>query len=139
MLYDQAQLVQVYLDASLCSHDPLFATVARETLDYVLRDMTDPEGGFYSAEDADSPRPEDPEESGEGAFYVWTKKEIDGALGGDAPVFNEYFGVEEAGNAPFDPQHEFTGRNILYRRGAVDSIARRFGISQEEMLPGSRP
>jgi len=113
MLYDQAQLVQAYLDASRCSQDPLFPAVARETLDYVLRDMTDPEGGFYSAEDADSPRPERPEESGEGAFYVWTKKEIDDALEGDARLFSEYFGVEGAGNAPVDPQHEFTGRNIL--------------------------
>ncbi len=134
MLYDQAQLVQVYLDASLCSVDPLFPAVARETLDYVLRDMTDPEGGFYSAEDADSPRPERPEESGEGAFYVWTKKEIDEALDGDAPLFDEHFGVEEKGNAPFDPQQEFTGRNILYRRGSLDATARRFGISPEETL-----
>ena len=134
MLYDQAQLVQAYLDASRCSQDPLFPAVARETLDYVLRDMTDPEGGFYSAEDADSPRPERPEESGEGAFYVWTKKEIDDALEGDARLFSEYFGVEGAGNAPVDPQHEFTGRNILYRRSTVDSTASRFGISGEEML-----
>ncbi|HEX7574058.1 MAG TPA: thioredoxin domain-containing protein, partial [Bacteroidota bacterium] len=134
MLYDQAQLVQAYLDASLCSRDPFFPAVARETLDYVLRDMTDPEGGFYSAEDADSPRPERPEESGEGAFYVWTKKEIDDALEGDAQLFSEYFGVEEAGNAPVDPQHEFTGRNILYRRGTVDSTASRFGISPDETL-----
>jgi uncharacterized protein YyaL (SSP411 family) len=134
MLYDQAQLVQAYLDASLCSPDPLFPTVARETLDYVLRDMTDAEGGFYSAEDADSPRPELPEESGEGAFYVWTRKEIDDALAGDAPLFNEYFGVEEGGNAPFDPQHEFTGRNILYRCSSLDAAAHMFGISREETL-----
>ena len=134
MLYDQAQLVEAYLDASLCSQDPVFRAVARETLDYVLRDMTDPEGGFYSAEDADSPRPERPEESGEGAFYVWTKKEIDDALEGDAQLFSEYFGVEGAGNVPVDPQHEFTGRNILYRRGTVDSTANQFGISREETL-----
>ena len=134
MLYDQAQLVQAYIDAWLCSREPVFSAVARETLDYVLRDMTDPEGGFYSAEDADSPRPEQPGESGEGAFYVWTKKEIDDALDGDAELFSDYFGMEEAGNAPFDPQHEFTGRNILYRRGTVDSTADRFGISPGETL-----
>jgi hypothetical protein len=134
MLYDQAQLVQAYLDASLCSPEPMFPAVARETLDYVLRDMTDPGGGFYSAEDADSLRPEAQEESGEGAFYVWTKSEIDAALGSDAPLFNDHFGVEEEGNAPFDPQHEFTGRNILYRRGTVKSIADKFRISQEESL-----
>jgi len=131
MLYDQAQLVQVYLDAWLCTKDPRLAAVARETLDYVLRDMTDPEGGFYSAEDADSPRPELPEESGEGAFYVWTKNEVEGALGDEAPLFSEYFGVEEGGNAPVDPQHEFTDRNILYRRAALEDLARGLGISPE--------
>jgi len=134
MLYDQAQLVQAYIDAWLCTREPLFATVVRETLDYVLREMTDPEGGFYSAEDADSPRPDQPGESGEGAFYVWTKKEIDDALGDDAPLFNEYFGVEEGGNALADPQHEFTGRNILYRHSADDVIAGRFGIGRQEAL-----
>jgi hypothetical protein len=133
MLYDQAQLVHVYLDAWLCSGEPLCAAVAGETLDYVLRDMTDPEGGFYSAEDADSPRPEAPEESGEGAFYIWTKKEIDAALGPDARMFGEFFGVEETGNAPSDPQHEFTGRNILYRPVSADVIAERFGINRAEL------
>ncbi len=132
MLYDQAQLVQVYIDAWLCTREPLFSSVARETLEYVLRDMTAPEGGFYSAEDADSPRPDDPDESGEGAFYVWTKKEIDGALGPDAPLFDECFGVEDGGNAPFDPGHEFTGRNILYARLSPEAVANRFGISPEE-------
>jgi uncharacterized protein YyaL (SSP411 family) len=132
MLYDQAQLVQAYIDAWLCTREPSFQEVARETLEYVLRDMTDPEGGFYSAEDADSPRPEQPDESGEGAFYVWTKKQIDDALGGDAPLFEECFGVEESGNAPSDPQHEFTGRNILYRRESPEAVARRSGIRPEE-------
>jgi uncharacterized protein len=134
MLYDQAQLVQAYIDTWLCSGEPLYAAVARETLDYVLRDMNDAGGGFYSAEDADSPRPEAPEESGEGAFYVWTKKEIDAALGPDARIFGDYFGVEEPGNAQSDPQHEFTGRNILYRPVSPDVIGRRYGISREELV-----
>ena len=132
MLYDQAQLVQAYLDAWLCTGEPSFPEVARETLEYVLRDMTGSEGGFYSAEDADSPRPEHLEESGEGAFYVWTKNEIDKALGGEAPLFEECFGVEESGNVSSDPQREFTGRNILYRRESPDDAARRSGISPAE-------
>ena len=134
MLYDQAQLVQVYIDAWLSSHDPLFSTIARRTLDYVLRDMTDAEGGFYSAEDADSPRPELPGESGEGAFYVWTKKEIEEALGADAPLFIECFGVEEGGNAPFDPQLEFTGRNILYARFTPEERAGEFRLSEADAV-----
>ncbi|HTY57570.1 MAG TPA: thioredoxin domain-containing protein, partial [Bacteroidota bacterium] len=91
-------------------------------------------GGFYSAEDADSPRPDLPGESGEGAFYIWTKKEIDDALGADAPLFNECFGVEEGGNAPFDPQLEFTGRNILYARFAPGERAAEFRLSAEEAV-----
>ncbi len=70
MLYDQAQLVSSYIDAYQITHDPFYADIARRTCDYVLRDMTSPEGGFYSAEDADS-------EGVEGKFYVWTRDEID--------------------------------------------------------------
>ena len=132
MLYDQAQLVQAYIGAWRCTHDPVFSTVARETLEYVLRDMTDPEGGFYSAEDADSPRPENPEESGEGAFYVWTHREIAEALKEDAPLFAGCFGVDETGNAPHDPQHEFTGRNILYVRSSPEAVAGRYGMNVGE-------
>src|SRR5947209_3195914 len=86
MLYDQAQLAVVYLDAFQIAHDPQMEAVARDILDYVARDMTSKEGGFFSAEDADSPVVAgvgDPghSQNAEGAFYVWTKKEIDDALG----------------------------------------------------------
>jgi len=114
MLYDQAQLAAVYCDAYALTHETLFAGAARETLEYVLRDMAHPEGGFFSAEDADSPRPSRPGEQGEGAFYVWGKSEIDRLLGSGAPLFNERFGVRGEGNAPFDPGGEFAGLNILY-------------------------
>src|SRR3954464_8080770 len=71
MLYDQAQLACAYLDAYQITRDPFFAAVARDTLDYVLRDMTGPEGQFYSAEDADSAvDPARPRDKSEGAFYV---------------------------------------------------------------------
>jgi len=115
MLYDQAQLVQTYLEAFQLTGDPLFSTVAGETLDYVLRDMVTPEGGFTSAEDADSPRYDNPRESGEGAFYVWTRNEVMTLLGADGSFVCDHFGVEEEGNAPSDPQQEFIGQNILYR------------------------
>src|SRR5262249_30343730 len=77
MLYDQAQLVVSYLETFQITHDPALAGNARRTLDYVMRDMTASEGGFYSAEDADSViDPANPELKGEGAFYIWSAEEI---------------------------------------------------------------
>ena len=88
MLYDQAQLVLAYLEAAQATGDGFYVAVAEDTLEYVLRDLTDPEGGFYSAEDADSVPPEHAADPGatkmEGAFYIWTDAEIGAALGGDA-------------------------------------------------------
>jgi len=101
MLYDQAQLAVAYLEARQLSSDEFYAEAARSTLDYVLRDMTGPGGGFYSAEDADSA-------GVEGAYYVWTKAEIDAVLGPDAEPFSRAYGVVEAGNS-----HEFPAQNIL--------------------------
>ena len=85
MLYDQAQLVLAYLEAAQATGEDFYATVAEDTLDYVLRDMTDAGGGFYSAEDADSVPPEQAGQPGahksEGAFYIWTDEEIGTLLG----------------------------------------------------------
>ena len=110
MLYDNAQLAGVYLDAAQVSKDPEFLRVARETLDYVLRDLSHPEGGFYSAEDADSGEPKV-----EGAFYVWEKREIIAVLGPEAgEEFSRAYGVEPDGNAQADPHGEFEHKNILF-------------------------
>jgi uncharacterized protein len=115
MLYDQAQLAITYLEAFQITRDPLYAGIARDIFEYVLRDMTSPEGGFYSAEDADSPLPENPTEKGEGAFYVWTRPEIDAILGHPAAAsFCRRYGVETDGNVADDPHGEFQGKNILY-------------------------
>jgi hypothetical protein len=133
MLYDQAQLATAYLETYQKTRDPFYARVARETCDYVLRDLTDPEGGFYSAEDADSPLPGDREREGEGAFYVWTKREIDGVLGNDSGLFCFAYGVEEEGNVPFDPHGEFAGKNILYLPLTLETTAGRFNLSQAEL------
>ena len=131
MLYDQAQLASAYLDAFQITGEAEFAATARDILDYVRRDMTSPEGGFYSAEDADSPVAAGIGEPGhgknaEGAFYVWTKQEIDDALGEDAPIFSFHYGVEEKGNAPAgaDPHGEFVGKNILIERHSLAETAR---------------
>ncbi len=121
MLYDQAQLAVSYLEAFQVTHQSRFANVARGIFDYVLRDMTDAAGAFYSAEDADSPDPENPSHSGEGAFYIWRQSEIQNLLGADAAEFCKYFGVQEYGNVANDPQGEFVARNILYR--PIDAAA----------------
>jgi hypothetical protein len=115
MLYDQAQLAISYLEAFQLSGDETFAAAARDIFAYVLRDLRDPEGGFYSAEDADSPNPEDPGHSGEGAFYIWSWDEIQRLLGIEtAAIFARHYGVEPGGNVEADPQGEFVHRNILF-------------------------
>src|SRR6202048_2479209 len=99
MLYDQAQLVSIYTEAYQITGDTLFARVVDETLGYLIRDLAAPEGGFYSAEDADSLPSADASEKKEGAFYVWTDSEIDAVLAPDESlVFRRSYGVEKAGN-----------------------------------------
>jgi uncharacterized protein YyaL (SSP411 family) len=101
--------------------------------------MTSKEGGFFSAEDADSPVAGlgDPghSETAEGAFYVWTQKEIDDALGDDAEMFDFHYGVQAHGNAPegSDPHDEFRGKNILIQRRTISETAARFKKSEEEI------
>jgi uncharacterized protein YyaL (SSP411 family) len=125
MLYDQAQLAVSYIEGHQLSGDRFYATAARGTLDYVLRDMTAPEGGFYSAEDADSViDPARPAVKGEGAYYVWTKTEIDAVLGRAlADRFIRQYGIEEGGNVREDPQDEFAGKNILSLAGPDGAAA----------------
>jgi uncharacterized protein YyaL (SSP411 family) len=135
MLYDQAQLAVAYLDAFQITQDRQFETVARDILDYIARDMTSKEGGFFSAEDADSLLEQDRPEHAEGAFYVWTKKEIDSVLGKDAEIFDFHYGVQPDGNAPegSDPQGEFTGKNILIERHSIADTAKHFKKSEDEI------
>jgi uncharacterized protein YyaL (SSP411 family) len=114
MLYDQSQLAISYLEAFQITQNPQFAETARRILRYVQRDLTHPDGGFYSAEDADSPDPDNPAHSGEGAFYIWKKAEIDALLSANSAVLCKHFGVEPEGNVENDPHAEFGGRNILY-------------------------
>jgi len=118
MLYDQAQLASAYLEAFQSTGDETLASVARDFFSYVLRDLTNPEGGFYSAEDADSPDPENPSHSGEGSFYIWRQREIEVVTGVDSALFCKHFGVEPEGNVEVDPHAEFHGRNILFQADA---------------------
>jgi len=106
MLYDNALLARAYLDAYKVTGDPMYRRITEETLDYVLREMTDPSGGFYSAQDADS-------EGEEGKFFVWTPQELVEVLGADdAETVADYYGVTDAGN--------FEGANILHVRKPGD-------------------
>jgi uncharacterized protein YyaL (SSP411 family) len=133
MLYDQAQLATSYLEAFQLTGDAQYADTARRIFDYVLRDMTDPGGGFYSAEDADSViDPAHPEHKGEGAFYIWSAEEIRKIAGDAAELIAWRYGVREEGNVDNDPHHEFTGKNILYQAHTVDETARQFGRTPEE-------
>jgi hypothetical protein len=120
MLYDQALLSNVYLQAFQVTRKDKYAIIARDVFDYVLRDMTDSEGGFYSAEDADSP-------GGEGAFYVWRKSEIDELLEPEqADILTTYYGVTDAGN--FEQ-----GCNILHADTSVGALAERFNRDGSEI------
>jgi uncharacterized protein len=128
MLYDQAQLAVSYLEAFQITGENSYAETARGILNYVLRDMLDTDGGFYSAEDADSViDAAHPEIKGEGAFYIWSQAEIEAIAGGPAAKWFCYrFGVEAQGNVQSDPHNEFAGRNILYQAHTVEETARHF-------------
>ncbi len=132
MLYDQAQLITTYLHLYQKTGEMLFAQTARETLNYVLRDMHHALGGFYAAEDADSENPYNSIEHGEGAFYLWQYSEIRELLGKkDAEIFSSAYGVKKNGNALNDPGAEFTGRNILYLPQGIRKTAKLLDLSEE--------
>ncbi len=135
MLYDQAQLASAYLDAYQITYDSFFASTARDILDYVQRDMTGPKGGFYSAEDADSLVQAGKPDHAEGAFYVWTKDEVDHVLGPDrAKVFDYVYGVEAGGNAAeSDTSGELAGKNVLIERHSEKNAAKEFNSSEEQV------
>jgi uncharacterized protein YyaL (SSP411 family) len=131
MLYDQAQLASAYLDARQATGLEVYGWVARDIFSYVQRDLTAPGGGFYSAEDADSLLAHGKPEHAEGAFYVWTKDEIDAALGADAAFFCTHYGVKAGGNVDHDPQGEFTGKNVLMQRQSLGTTAREHQLEVE--------
>lgn len=124
MLYDNAQLARVYLHAYQITANEFYKRITTEILDYVVREMTDPNGGFYSSQNADS-------EGHEGKFFVWTPNEIRSVLGGnasgllivsktktdtnDAQLFVDAYGVTASGN--------FEGKNILHRARDTDVLA----------------
>ena len=145
MLYDQAQLATAYLDAYQITGEQEFADVARDTLDYVHRDLSDPQtGAFFSAEDADSLAAIDGKKMLEGAFYVWKKIEIDAVLGKEAELFEYAYQVEPKGNVPpaSDARGELAGQNVLDRTGRSSAdVAAKFHLTDDELaakLAGDR-
>lgn len=115
MLYDNAQLVSLYSEAWQAFREPLYKDVVYETLGFVERELLSPEGGFYSALDADS-------EGQEGKFYTWRLKELTELLGPDVKLFSEYFNVTENGNW----ENEI---NILYKTKTTEEIAEKAGLT----------
>src|SRR5207245_10160425 len=130
MLYDNGQLASLYLHGWLAFGDPECRRITEETLDYILREMTDPAGGFYSAQDADS-------EGHEGKFFVWSMEELREALGeADARAAAQYWGVDRGPN--------FEGKDILSLAGAPDPgriapIRKRLYETRERRVPPRLP
>jgi len=134
MLYDQALLIISALEAYQLSHDSFFADIASETIDFVLRDMTSHEGGFYSALDADSAVPQKPQVKSEGAFYLWEQDEIEAALGpASAAVFNYHYGISPEGNTLADPHGDFGSKNVLYAARSIVQTAEKFDLSEAQI------
>ncbi len=123
MLYDNAQLARVYLHAWQVTGDALFRRIVEETLDYVRREMTSPEGGFYSTQDADS-------EGHEGKFFLWTPAEVKALLGEeDGRLFCACYGVTERGNF----REGGPGASILHVARPVEAVAHALGVSVERL------
>lgn len=135
MLYDQALLAKTYLEAYQITKKEEYARTAREIFEYVLQDMTGSYGAFYSAEDADSaPDPAHPKEKSEGAFYIWSKDEINTALDVErAEIFNYIYDVKYGGNIAQDPHGEFGSKNVLHIVHSVDEAAAKFQKTSDQI------
>ena len=118
MLYDNALIPVNYSEAYQITKDPFYLDILRKTLDFVSREMTSSEGGFFSAYDADS-------EGEEGKFYVWSKSEIKNILGDDAELFCLYYDVTDGGN--------WEGKNILCNNINISTVAFNFGITEDKV------
>jgi uncharacterized protein YyaL (SSP411 family) len=119
MLYDNAQLAILYLEAAIVFDDPDYAATARATLDFMISDMSGPEGAFYSSYDADS-------DGEEGRYYVWTPTDVASVAGGDAPALAALLDITAKGN--------FEGSNVVTRRADINEIAEQLNVDETYLL-----
>jgi len=127
MLYDQALLAMAYTEAYQATGETEYRETAEEVLEYILRDMRSPEGGFYSAEDADS-------EGEEGKFYLWTAEEIQDLLGPeDGALFQTVYSISPEGNFKDEARGIKTGKNILHRTKTWDEISAELEIPSDQL------
>ena len=138
MLYDQAQLLNVYLDTFLITKDPEMLGAVLDIADYLTtQPMISPEGGFYSAEDADSYPTKGAREKREGAYYVWSLQELKRILGEHhAEVFAKFYGARDDGNISRsqDPHDEFVGQNVLTVTTSPAALAKTMGLKEAEVV-----
>jgi uncharacterized protein YyaL (SSP411 family) len=137
MLYDNAQLLHVYLDAFLLSRDAELLGVVYDITTYLTTTLAHAEGGFYSSEDADSLYRKGQSEKREGAFYVWTKREFENVLSPQAaPILSAFFNVSSHGNVePENDAHdEFIDQNVLAIVSNPSALASQFGMTEEEVV-----
>ncbi|MDH5424511.1 MAG: thioredoxin domain-containing protein [Gammaproteobacteria bacterium] len=133
MLYDQGLIINTLLDASQATDSQRYHAAITQSLDFVLERMRSDNGGFYSAYDADSIRPDNPEEHGEGAYYVWNKAELDRLLStAEKKVFYEHFNIQKKGNVDSDPQNEFLKLNILHAEYSLQRTANDLSLKLSE-------
>ncbi|MEO8665070.1 MAG: thioredoxin domain-containing protein [Ignavibacteria bacterium] len=135
MLYDQAQLITTYINTYLVTKNKFYLFVAEDITHYVLDNLKSKDGGFYSAEDAESAiDPKDPKVKEEGAFNLWNKDEVEKILGkDDAKIINFYFGIEQHGNTINDPHEVFGNKNVLFIANDIFDTAKHFEKTPEEI------
>ena len=142
MLYDNAQLALSATEAFQVTGEHRYSEIVEDILNYVICDMTDNSGGFFSAEDADSFPDRKSKRKKEGAFYSWGRKEIEHILDrSERDIFCYIYGIENGGNVQHDPHEEFTGRNILFIRNDIEAAAEKFSLPPEtvrEISDGAR-
>lgn len=142
MLYDQAQLISTYTNTYLVTNNKFYLFVAEDTAAYVLENLKSPEGGFYSAEDAESLPPghadaaddEKPVHKEEGAYYLWETKELDKILSEEeGSIFEYFYGIQSVGNTINDPHEVFGKKNVLFVANDIYETAKKFNKTPEEI------
>jgi len=125
MLYDNALLAHLYIEAFQATGNPLYKKIAEQTLDYIVREMRDPKGGFYSSQDADSPLRDRSSDTEEGHYYLWDYTELQEALKADFPLFAKLYGLHPQGNVE--------GKCILHLAYLPEKICKEIGLSLNEL------